>query len=66
MEQFNNDDLEYVVDYDYYYMAGYDDEEYPLAENEPQMNNDFDSPDSDFEDDFETVNLYLCFLFRLK
>ncbi|KAB1199839.1 putative WD repeat-containing protein C2A9.03 [Morella rubra] len=54
MEQFNNDDLEYVVDYDYYYMAGYDDEEYPLSENEPQMNNDFDSPDSDFEDDFET------------
>ncbi|XP_041013334.1 uncharacterized WD repeat-containing protein C2A9.03-like isoform X1 [Juglans microcarpa x Juglans regia] len=53
MEHFQNDDLEYVVDDYYYDMAGFDDEDF-FTHIEPQRNNDVDSPDSDFEDDFET------------
>ncbi|XP_059444233.1 uncharacterized WD repeat-containing protein C2A9.03-like [Corylus avellana] len=52
MAQFQNDDLEYVVD-DYFDMASFEDGDDPFAENQPQRNNDFESPDSDFEDDFE-------------
>ncbi|KAG6655730.1 uncharacterized WD repeat-containing protein C2A9.03-like isoform X2 [Carya illinoinensis] len=53
MEHFLNDDLEYVVDDYYYDMASFEDEDF-FPDNEPQRNNDVDSPDSDFEDDFET------------
>lgn len=56
MAQFQNDDLEYVVD-DYFDMASFEDGDDPFAENQPQRNNDFESPDSDFEDDFEMVCL---------
>lgn len=61
MEHFQNDDLEYVVDDYYYDMADFDDDDL-LPDNEPQRNND-DSPDSDFEDDFETV---IFILFRVE
>lgn len=61
MEHFQNDDLEYVVDDYYYDMAGFDDEDF-FPHNEPQRNNDVDSPDSDFEDDFETVISFSFYL----
>ncbi|TYJ29029.1 hypothetical protein E1A91_A06G041900v1 [Gossypium mustelinum] len=53
MEHFQNDDLEYIVD-DYY---DFDDFEHDdlFAEPEPRRDTaDFDSFDSDFEDDFES------------
>lgn len=56
MAQFQNDDLEYVGD-DYFDMASFEDDDNPFAENQPQRNSDFESPDSDFEDDFEKVCL---------
>jgi hypothetical protein len=62
MAQFQNDDLEYVVD-DYFDMASFEDDDDPFAENQPQRNNDFESPDSDFEDDFEKVCPLLWFPF---
>ena len=56
MAQFQNDDLEYVVD-DYFDMASFEDSDDPFAENQPRRNCDFECPDSDFEDDFEMVCL---------
>lgn len=53
MEQFNNDDLEYVVG-DYYDVPDFEDDD-PPADSDPQNNGGFHSSDSDFEDDFETV-----------
>ncbi|GKV09310.1 hypothetical protein SLEP1_g20830 [Rubroshorea leprosula] len=51
MDNFQNDALEYVVD-DYYDDSDF---ENSFGEPEPQRNNgDFESLDSDFEDDFET------------
>ncbi|GLU16207.1 hypothetical protein SLE2022_326520 [Rubroshorea leprosula] len=51
MDHFQHDALEYVVD-DYYNDSDFEDS---LGEPEPQRNNgDFESLDSDFEDDFET------------
>ncbi|GLT44909.1 hypothetical protein SLA2020_187820 [Shorea laevis] len=51
MDHFQNDALEYVVD-DYYDFSDFEDS---FGEPEPQRNNgDFESFDSDFEDDFET------------
>ncbi|KAJ0087095.1 hypothetical protein Patl1_08498 [Pistacia atlantica] len=54
MEQFhfNNDDLDYVVD-DYYDAADFDNDD-PFSDVESPGNNNSDSLDSDFEDDFET------------
>ena len=70
MEQFNNDDLEYVVDDyydvpdfeydvdDYYDVPDFEDDDIFLADNAPHGSSDFDSADdSDFEDDLETVRL---------
>ncbi|XP_027359093.1 uncharacterized WD repeat-containing protein C2A9.03 isoform X1 [Abrus precatorius] len=50
MEHFNNDDLEYVFD-DYFDVAEFEDDDIV-----PQPTSDFDSQDSDFEDDFATTN----------
>ncbi|XVE55467.1 hypothetical protein DITRI_Ditri03aG0161000 [Diplodiscus trichospermus] len=53
MEHFQNDYLEYVVD-DYYDVNDFEHDD-PFAEPEPQRNTaEFDSFDSDFEDDFES------------
>ncbi|XP_010060167.2 uncharacterized WD repeat-containing protein C2A9.03 isoform X1 [Eucalyptus grandis] len=51
MEQFHNDDLEYVVDdfYDEFY-----DDDNPFSDVESPRNSDTESVDSDFEDDFES------------
>ena len=55
MAQFDNGDLEYVVD-ELYDMTGFEDEYYnPFTQNEPETNNGSDPLDSDFEDDFESV-----------
>ncbi|KAJ7959037.1 WD40 repeat [Quillaja saponaria] len=51
MAQFNNGDLDYVVG-DYYDASDFEEDD-PLADNEPQLNNDVEALDSDFEDDFE-------------
>ncbi|KAH7567781.1 hypothetical protein JRO89_XS07G0147200 [Xanthoceras sorbifolium] len=48
---FNNDDLEYVVD-DYYDAADFYDD--PFGDVETPRSNNFESLDSDLEDDFET------------
>ncbi|KAF3943246.1 hypothetical protein CMV_030173 [Castanea mollissima] len=54
MAQFDNDDLEYVVD-DLYDMTGFEDEyDNPFTQNEPETNNGSDPLDSDFEDEFES------------
>lgn len=55
MAQFHNDDLEYMV-HDYSDAADFEDD--PFGEAKPLGNDDFESVDSDFEDDFEVV----CFL----
>lgn len=52
---FNNDELEYVVD-DYYDASDFEDD--PFGDVESPRNNNFDSFDSDFEDDFPTVSVY--------
>ncbi|KAJ7965686.1 WD40 repeat [Quillaja saponaria] len=49
MAQFYNDDLEYIVG-DYYDSSDFEDDSF---DNEPQLDNDVDALDSDFEDDFE-------------
>lgn len=60
MAQFHNGDLEYIVD-DLYDMTGFEDEyDNPFAQNEPETNNDSDPLDSDFEDDFESVQSPCC------
>ena len=57
MEHFQNDDLEYVVD-DYYDVSDFEHDD-PFDEPEPQRDTaDFDSFDSDFEDDFESVRFF--------
>ena len=54
MEHFQNDDLEYVVG-DYYDVNDFEHDDF-FDEPEPQRDTaDFDSFDSDFEDDFESV-----------
>nr|POE92804.1 hypothetical protein CFP56_06770 [Quercus suber] len=54
MAQFQDGDLDYVVD-DLYDMTGFEDEyDNPFAQNEPETNNGSDPLDSDFEDDFES------------
>jgi hypothetical protein len=55
MEQFTNDDLEYVTD-DYFEFSDFEDTE-TFSENVPHRISDSDSNshDSDFEEDFETV-----------
>lgn len=53
MEQFNNDDLEYIVG-DFYDISDFEDDEF-FPHDQPERAAHFDSPDSDFEDDFETV-----------
>ncbi|XP_050265329.1 uncharacterized WD repeat-containing protein C2A9.03-like isoform X1 [Quercus robur] len=54
MAQFDNGDLEYVVD-ELYDMTGFEDEyDNPFAQNEPETNNGSDPLDSDFEDEFES------------
>ncbi|XWS21531.1 hypothetical protein CRYUN_Cryun30bG0062200 [Craigia yunnanensis] len=53
MEHFQNDYLEYVVD-DYYDVNDFEHDD-PFAEPEPQRDTaEFDSVDSDFEDDFDS------------
>ncbi|XP_030541403.1 uncharacterized WD repeat-containing protein C2A9.03-like isoform X1 [Rhodamnia argentea] len=51
MEQFHNDDLEYVVDD--YYDEFYDDDN-PFSDSESPLGTDVEMVDSDFEDDFES------------
>ncbi|KAI6687713.1 hypothetical protein NL676_024541 [Syzygium grande] len=51
MEQFHNDDLEYVVDD--YFDEFYDDDN-PFSDVESPGSTDVESVDSDFEDDFES------------
>lgn len=54
MAQFDNGDLEYVVD-ELYDMTGFEDEyDNPFAQNEPETNNGSDPLDSDFEDEVES------------
>ncbi|GAU24554.1 hypothetical protein TSUD_148950 [Trifolium subterraneum] len=55
MEQFNNDDLEYVTD-EYFEFSDFEDDE-TYSYNVPHRISDSDSHDSDFEDDFETSNV---------
>jgi hypothetical protein len=56
MEQFTNDDLEYVTD-DYFEFSDFEDTENNFSENLPPRISDSDSHDSDFEEDFETSNV---------
>lgn len=63
MEHFSNDDLEYVVD-DYYDVSDFEDE-YTFSDNVRQQSLSSDSPDSDFEDDFETVHSLRKLFIRL-
>lgn len=58
MEQFHNDDLEYVVDD--YFDEFYDDDN-PFSDVESPGSTDVESVDSDFEDDFESVRLQCAF-----
>lgn len=51
MEQFHNDDLEYVVDD--YYDEFYDDDNL-FSDSESPRSTDVEMADSDFEDDFES------------
>lgn len=54
MEQFHNDDLEYVVDD--YYDEFYEDDN-PFSDAVSPRSTDDQSVDSDFEDEFESVRL---------
>lgn len=59
MEQFQNQELEYVVD-DYYDMTDFEDDDV-LSRSRSSFSSD-DTMDSDLEDDFDVVivNLYIC------
>lgn len=54
MENFQNDDLQYVVD-DYYDVNDF---EHDDSFAEPELQRDAADFDSDFEDDFESVRLF--------
>lgn len=54
MAEFQNPDLEYVVD-DYYDMTDF--EEDSFSETDPQRNSPFEAFDSDVEDNFEMVGI---------
>ncbi|CAI8597495.1 unnamed protein product [Vicia faba] len=54
MEQFSNDDLEYVND-NYFEFSDFEDDE-TFSTNLPHSNSDSATPDSDSEDDFDTSN----------
>lgn len=64
MERFQNDDLEYIFD-DYYDFDDFVHDDL-FAEPEPWRDTaDFDSFDSEFEDDFESVRSFFRSLSRL-
>ena len=54
MAQFQNHDLEYVVD-DYYDMTDF--EEDTLSETDPHIDSSVEGLDSDVEDNFEMVGI---------